>query len=73
MCETRSENIDMNYQNISMFLDMSAAFGCISHATLVKKMELYKYGNKATQLIPSYLSYGSQYVEINGKKVVSDG
>ena len=34
MSETWCENIDQNTQNVNMFLDMSAAFDCVSHTTL---------------------------------------
>ena len=68
MCETWSENIDMNFQNMNMFIDMSAAFDCVSHATLIKKMEMYRFDNRTVELILLYLSYSSQFVEINGQR-----
>ena len=67
LCETWSENIDNNFQNINMFLDMSSAFDCVSNTTLIEKIRLYEYDNKATDLIVSYLSHRSQYVEVDGQ------
>ena len=56
-----------NQQNINMFLDMSAAFDCVRHSTLKMKMEMYKFSEETVNLLDSYLSHRSQYVEISGQ------
>ena len=43
MSETWNMNIDNNFQNINTFLDMSSAFDCVSHDTIIEKMRMYKY------------------------------
>ena len=68
MCDTWSENMDMNFPTMNMFIDMSAAFDCVTHKTLLRKMELYKFDSKTLKLISSYLSYCLQYVKINGQR-----
>ena len=50
MSETWCENIDNNFQNVNMFLDISAAFDCGRHTTLLEKMKLYKF-NPETVII----------------------
>ena len=41
LMETWMNNIDNNLQNVTMFLDLSAAFDCVRHETLISKMKLY--------------------------------
>ena len=65
--ETWSKNIDQNYQNMNMMLDLSAAFDCVNHSTLKRKMEIYKYGTNSITLVQSYLNYRSQLVTVGGK------
>ena len=67
MMEIWRENIDKNTQNINMFLDLSAAFDCIAHSSLLDKLKLYKFDEFSRNLIESYLSYRSQIVFVNGK------
>lgn len=50
MYETWCENIDNNQQNINIFLDMSSAFDCVSHSTLVEKMRIYNLNDGAIKL-----------------------
>ena len=64
--ETWTENIDCNYQNLSIFLDQSSAFDCVSASTLTDKMALYGFGPNTCELITSYLSFRSQVVLVNG-------
>ena len=39
----------------TMFCDLSKAFDCISHKTLLSKLAQYGFDNKSTQLIDTYL------------------
>ena len=65
--EIWTQNIDQNTQNINMFLDLSAAFDCVSKSTLLDKLKLYKFDTSSRNLIDSYLSYRSQTISVNGK------
>ena len=65
--EVWAQNIDQNNQNISMFLDLSAAFDCIKHDIIGKKLEIYNFGPKCVKLIMSYLSLRSQLVTVGGQ------
>ena len=67
LMETWCNNVDNNYKNVNMFLDMSAAFDCVRHTTILEKMKLYKFGQETIKLMESYLSHRSQFVEINGQ------
>ena len=53
--ETWTENMDNNYQNLSVFLDLSSAFDCVSAETLTAKMALYGFGPNTCELINLYL------------------
>ena len=61
-------NIDDQYQNINMFLGLSATFDCIKHTTLIQKMRIYNFGDCSMKLIDSYSSYRSQLVAVGGKE-----
>ena len=65
--ETWTENIDSNFQNLSIFLDLSSAFDCVSASILTDKMSLYGFGPNTRALMTSYLSFRSQAVMVNGK------
>ena len=47
-------------------LDMSAAFDIVDHSLLLKKMELYGFGDDSLDWTRSYLTGRSQCVSING-------
>ena len=49
--ETWSENIDDSYQNLSIFLDLSSVFDCVSAPILVDKMTLYGFGPNTCALL----------------------
>ena len=66
LSETWYENIDSNFQNVNTFLDMSSAFDCVSHRLILEKMKLYKFGDRTINLMESYLSHRSQFVDVNG-------
>ena len=42
--ETWTSNIDSNYQNIPIFLNLSTTFDCVKSSFLLQKMEMYGFG-----------------------------
>ena len=44
MIETWMDNVDDNFQNINMFLDLSAAFDYVEHDTLLEKIKFTNLG-----------------------------
>ena len=50
------------------FLDLSKAFDCVPHNALVQKLSFYKFSANSKNLILSYLSDRSQFVNINNVK-----
>ena len=68
MVEIWTQNIDAHKQNITMFLDMSSAFDCVSRLTLEHKMSIYNFSQETINLVDSYLNYRSQFVSVGGKK-----
>ena len=64
--ETWTNNIDWNYQNISVFLDLSSAFDCVRSLVLLDKIRIYGFGDNFCQLMNSCLSHRSQVVLVNG-------
>merc|ERR1712240_210655 len=63
--ETWTDNIDSNYQNISVFLDLSSAFDCVQSFVLLDKMRMYGFGDNFCKLMNSYLTHRSQLVLVN--------
>lgn len=51
---------------IGVFCDLSKAFDCVDHSTLIKKLEFYGVRDKALDLLSSYLSNRIQKVFIDG-------
>lgn len=51
---------------IGVFCDLSKAFDCVDHSTLICKLNFYGIQGRALELIKSYLSERNQKVEING-------
>ena len=51
-----------------MALDQSAAFDCISHPLLLKKLELYKCSKNTLVWMDNYLSLRSQFVQVGRHK-----
>ena len=47
-----------------MAVDQSAAFDCIHHPTLLRKLRLYKLDEKAIKWVENYLTGRSQYVTV---------
>merc|ERR1712240_296335 len=64
--ETWSENIDDCFPNLSIFLDLSSAFDCVSAPVLVDKMTIYWFGLNTCALLSSYLTHRSQAVLVGG-------
>ncbi|GBP21975.1 hypothetical protein EVAR_7192_1 [Eumeta japonica] len=53
---------------ISIFCDLSKAFDCVHHETLIGKLRHYGVTGRALDLLKSYLSNRVQRVDVNGKK-----
>ena len=51
---------------IGIFCDLSKAFDCVNHETLILKLQHYGLGKLALSLIKSYLNDRQQQVQING-------
>ena len=57
--KTWNYNINYREQNITTFLELSAAFDCVEHNTLIDKIKLYGFDTTMTNIIISYLSLRS--------------
>ena len=53
---------------VSLSLDQSSAFDCISHKIMLDKLRLYGFNEDSIQWIDSYLRNRSHFVEIGTKK-----
>lgn len=53
---------------IGVFCDLSKAFDCVDHETLLLKLEHYGIRNAALKFLNSYLDNRTQKVQINGAK-----
>ena len=62
------EATDANTIATLMTVDESAAFDCISHEILDRKLKLYNFGLEASLWMRNYLSFRTQYVSIGSKK-----
>ncbi|CAH2104083.1 unnamed protein product [Euphydryas editha] len=51
---------------LGVFCDLSKAFDCVQHETLIRKLSHYGIKNTALKLLSSYLSHRTQRVEVNG-------
>lgn len=51
-----------------VFCDLSKAFDCVNHQTLISKLECYGIQNTTLKLLNSHLSARAQTVDINGVK-----
>ena len=57
---------DHNLITATMSVDLSAAFDCVDHRTLVSKLEYYGLDGRTMRWIKSYLSHRSAYVAVGG-------
>ncbi|KAG7296652.1 hypothetical protein JYU34_000923 [Plutella xylostella] len=57
-----------HHDAIGVFCDLSKAFDCVDHQTLISKLRYYGIGGKALDLISSYLDKRQQRVDINNTK-----
>ena len=62
------EATDRRDMSSLMNVDQSVAFDCVTHKTLLDKLKLYNVGEEAINWIQNYLSYRTQYVNIERKK-----
>ncbi|CAH2094398.1 unnamed protein product [Euphydryas editha] len=53
---------------LGVFCDLSKAFDCVQHETLIRKLSHYVIKNMTLKLLSSYLSHRTQRVEVNGIK-----
>ena len=61
------EGCNSNEITTAITLDQSAAFDVLKHATLLRKLKIYGFSDRAVEWINSYLSFRSQYVTIGTK------
>ena len=71
--ECWSDNINNNVQNLTLFLDLSSAFDCVSHQSLETKMKIYDFSDQTVGLMSYYLSHRSQAVMEEGSLVTFCG
>ena len=62
--ESWMNSIDESRINVIMMIDLSSAFDTINQAILIDKMKLYGMDKIVTNWMLSYLSYSTQYVQI---------
>ena len=61
-------NMDKGESPINIYLDLSKAFDTLDHEMLLYKLKYYGLNATALQLIKSYLSKQTQYVEYDNIK-----
>jgi len=57
---------EVSHDALGVFCDLSKAFDCVHHETLIRKLHHYGIRNKALELLTSYLCNRIQKVDING-------
>ena len=65
--EEELEAADDNKIAQIMMIDESAAFDCVNHNILEKKLELYNFSTNSRDWITNYLSHRSQFVSVGAK------
>ncbi|CAH2096769.1 unnamed protein product [Euphydryas editha] len=68
LLETIFEAWDQSHDAYSVFCDLSKAFDCVQHQTLIRKLHHYGIRGTALEFVTSYLSGRTQSVVINGKR-----
>ena len=68
ICDELHQGAEDKQINSIMALDFTAAFDCVSHPLLMKKLTLYKIGNNARAWIQDFLIWRTQYVSIGRAK-----
>ena len=64
ICDNIHQGVEDKKLMSVMALDFTAAFDCVNHQLLLKKLEIYKVGPEARNWIKDYLSSRTQYVSI---------
>ena len=65
--DTIFEATDNNMITALMTIDESSAFDCVELDTLLKKLSLYNFDSTAILWIKNYMSFRTQYVNVNTK------
>lgn len=60
-----------SHDALGVFCDLSKAFDCVNHETLLSKLTHYGISDKSNELIRSYLSNRRQIINVNG--IASNG
>ena len=68
LLEQLYENFNESRITQGIFLDFSKAFDTINHDILIQKLPYYNFTNEACNLLNSYLSNRTQYVQIDQHK-----
>lgn len=62
------KNLDEGNKVMALFVDLSKAFDCVDHDTLLKKVECYGLRGQCNKILRSYLMNRKQFVEYYGKR-----
>ena len=60
--------MDQSNTTISLFLDLSSAFDTLDHNILLSKLDFYGIKGSAYNLMKSYITNRTQFVEIDDMK-----
>ena len=64
---TTLQSFESGKHSLSLFLDLSRAFDCVSHPILLEKLAMYGLDCPSVNLIKSYLNKRSQVVVVGGE------